>query len=157
MNKHRGFKKRTVLATESKRVEKEKKSWLEKTHHHFVFGTWFFGSSFWPSTCFPTVLTPTLLPHIPPSLPLNLSEVLITDEVWCATSSSHAIQLPVCASRWPRCCSDKKSEWGGKMRSERERKTRKESKMKNFTLVSSWQHTLAGTHAIHFKCSLIDY
>lgn len=116
--------------TESKRVEMEKKSWVEKTHHHFVFGTWFSGSSFWPSVS-PTVLAPTLLPRIPPYLPLNLSEALITDEGWCATGSSLAIQLPVCASRWPRCCSDKKQR-GERWEVREKEKQEKESKKEEF-------------------------
>lgn len=145
-----------IEATESKREEKEKKSWVEKTHHHFVFGTWFSGSSFWPSACFPTVLAPTLLPRIPPHLPLNLSVALITDERWCATGSSHAIQLPVCASRWPRCCSDKKQR--GERWEVREKEKQEKGRIwKNLTLVNSWQHTSAGTHAIHFTCCLVDY
>lgn len=42
------IKKKGIVATESATEKKKKKS-VEKTHHHFVFGTWISGSSFWPS------------------------------------------------------------------------------------------------------------
>lgn len=147
-----------IVATESKRVEREKRK--EKLSRENTPPLCFWNLVLWLrflALCsFP--YTPLLLPHIPPSLPLNLSEVLITDEGWCATGSSHAIQLPVGASGWPRCChGQKKKQVRGKMRSEREGKTGKESKKKNLTLVSSWQHALGGTHAIHFTCCLEDY
>lgn len=139
------IKKKAIEATASKTEKKKKKS-VEKTHNHFVFGTWISGFSFWPR--FPTVLAPTFLLHNPPSLPLQKSfwssnrwRVVCHQFLSCHTAASLCQQMAQMLL-WQKAMR-------GKTRSECKRKTGKESTRKNLTLVSSWQHGRHTCNSFH--------
>lgn len=90
-------------------------------------------------------------PQPPPTPALNLSEVLITDEWWCATGSSHAVQLPVCACVWPRSCSDWE-QWRERWEVRENEKQKKRAEGRSWLwlvlgIIHQWEHMQISSHA----------